>query len=132
MICKERQPASGAAGQPRRARAHKEPLAPHRTALVRVVARLMELRVLDGEGLADRSQTTIQPAFLIFPALVIVARQSLTLRDALVFDRGLEHTAIAQLIDQAALDFLPWRLVGGVFVAAGRLERGATLGNFVV
>src|SRR5208282_2255352 len=45
--------------------------------------------------------------------------------DVLVFHSRLEDHAGAELIDDAALDFLPRRLRGGVVIAADRLVRAA-------
>ena len=58
---------------------------------------------------------------------VVVARQPLGLRDALVLDRRLEDGAGLELADEAALDFLPGGLARRVVVAPGGLERLAAL-----
>src|SRR5665213_1408481 len=60
--------------------------------------------------------------------LVIVARHEF-LRDALEFNRRLEHHAVGQLIDHAALDFLPRRLARGIFVAAALLQGRLAAGD---
>src|SRR5580704_19082489 len=49
------------------------------------------------------------------------------LRDALVFDRRLEHHAVGELVDHAALDLLPRRLARRIFEAAGLLQSRAAL-----
>src|SRR5437868_7087848 len=63
---------------------------------------------------------------------VIVARNARGLRDLLVFYRRLQHGAIAELIDDPALDFLPWRLMGRIFVAAHRGEVVAALLDLII
>src|SRR5690606_11882948 len=45
--------------------------------------------------------------------------------------RGLQHHAFRELVDNAALDFLPGRLVIRKAVA-GAIERGAASGQFLV
>src|SRR5215831_153254 len=57
------------------------------------------------------------------PRSMIVARHRKCLRDALIFDGRLEHHARGELIDHAALDFLPWRLTRWILVAATLLQR---------
>src|SRR5262245_32687334 len=47
------------------------------------------------------------------------------LRDAMIFHRRLEHHAVGQLIDHAALDLLPRRLARGILPAAVPVQRGA-------
>src|SRR5678815_3971296 len=54
---------------------------------------------------------------------VIVARDALGLGDLLVLDRGLQHHALGELVDDPALDLLPGRLVSREFVAAVALQR---------
>src|SRR5215469_3268932 len=60
------------------------------------------------------------------PRSMVVARYALGLGDLLVFDGWLQHHAVAQLVDQPALDLLPRRLMGGKSVAAMPAEGGAT------
>src|SRR5262245_19145300 len=60
-------------------------------------------------------------------ALMTIAWHSALLRDALVFDRGLEHHAFGELVDEIALDLLPGRLAVGIGVAAALLQRRAPL-----
>src|SRR5215468_10077524 len=62
-------------------------------------------------------------------ALVTIAWHAALLRDALVFDRRLEHHAFGELIDEVALDFLPRRLAVRIGVAATLLQRRAPLGE---
>src|SRR5690554_4034510 len=64
--------------------------------------------------------------------LVVVAWNTLGLGDALVLFGGLEDGAVAQLANDTALDFLPWRLVLGVFVAASRLQIRPARGNLFI
>ena len=47
-------------------------------------------------------------------ASMIVARDALGLGDLLVLDRRLQHHAVGELVDHAALDLLPGRLVRGI------------------
>src|ERR1700692_2851777 len=54
--------------------------------------------------------------------LVAVARNGL-LGDALIFDRGLEHHAVGELVHQGALDLLPRRLAFRERIAALLLQR---------
>src|SRR5262245_61358439 len=61
--------------------------------------------------------------------LVTIAWHAALLRDALVFDRRLEHHAFGELIDEVALDFLPRRLTVRIGVAAALLQRRAPLGK---
>src|SRR5215510_15440856 len=60
-------------------------------------------------------------------ALMTIAWHAALLRDALVFDRGLEHHAFGELVDEIALDFLPGRLAVGISIAAALLQRRAPL-----
>src|SRR3569832_2571817 len=57
---------------------------------------------------------------------MIVARHEL-LGDALIFDRRLEHHAVGELVDHAALNLLPRRLVRRIGEAAALLQVGAAL-----
>lgn len=50
---------------------------------------------------------------------MVVPGNALGLGDALIFDGGLEDHAVAQLVDDAALDLLPGSLAFRDFVAAG-------------
>src|SRR5262245_57345068 len=63
-------------------------------------------------------------------ALMTIAWHAALLRDALVFDRRLEHHAFGELIDEVALDFLPRRLAVRIGVAAAFVQRRAPLGEF--
>src|SRR3977135_525192 len=54
------------------------------------------------------------------------------LRDALIFDRRLEHHALGELVDHAALDLLPGRLARRIFEAALLLQRRAARGELGV
>src|SRR5260370_3100786 len=69
-------------------------------------------------------------SFLHIVKSVIVAWHAF-LRDALVFHRRLEHHAIGKLVDHPALDLLPGRLTGRIFLAA-LVERDAALGQLGV
>src|SRR3954470_17655267 len=64
--------------------------------------------------------------------LVVVARNASGLRQFLVLDRRLQHRAVPELVDDAALDLLPWRLVRRVLVAAHRSEVVAPLFELVL
>src|SRR3569623_1027231 len=59
-------------------------------------------------------------------SLMIVARHEF-LGDALILDRRLEHHAVGELIDHAALDLLPRRLMRRIGEAAALLQFGAAL-----
>src|SRR5690606_19586073 len=61
---------------------------------------------------------------------VAIARQAFGLGDALVLGGGLEDGPLAQLADDATLDFLPGRLVLRIFIAASRLQRRAPFRDF--
>src|SRR4029077_16682081 len=63
-------------------------------------------------------------------ALVIVSRHRF-LRDPLIFHGWLQDHAVAELIDHAALDFLPWRLSWRVMVAAIFLQGRAARRQFI-
>src|SRR4051794_10304706 len=54
---------------------------------------------------------------------MVVARQALFLGDPLILDGRLQHHALFELGDDAALDFLPRSLVRGILVAAGIHQR---------
>src|SRR6185437_3281754 len=69
--------------------------------------------------------------FSLARLLVIIPRHEL-FRDALVFDRRLEHHAVGELIDHAALDLLPRRLMRRIREAARLLQRRAPLREFGV
>src|SRR5262249_28786357 len=72
------------------------------------------------------------PAFASMTAdLVIVPRHAL-LRDPLISDRRREHHAVAELLDQPALDLLPRRLARREMVAALLRERAAARGELVL
>src|SRR6185312_17130197 len=60
--------------------------------------------------------------FSLTRLLVIIPRHEL-LRDALIFDRRLEHHAVGKLIDHAALNLLPRRLMRRIGEAALLLQR---------
>src|SRR5438067_827409 len=64
--------------------------------------------------------------------LVIVARNSAQLRDLLIFHRRLEHHAVGELIDHAALDLLPRRLALWIMVAAVLLQLRTPLGELAL
>ena len=55
---------------------------------------------------------------------VVVARHTPGVRHILVFHRRLQHHAGRKLVDHAALDLLPRRLVLGIVEAAIALQRG--------
>src|SRR5689334_9603671 len=63
---------------------------------------------------------------------VVVARHALALGNLLVFDGGLQHHAVREIIDQPALDLLPWRLVRWILIAAMALQVGAALVVFLL
>jgi hypothetical protein len=63
-------------------------------------------------------------------ASVVVARDAHLGGDLLIFDSGLQHHAIGQFADDAALDFLPGRLAGGIFIATGLGKIGMALVEF--
>src|SRR5215207_5852064 len=65
-------------------------------------------------------------------ASMVVARDALGLRDALVLDGRLQDHALAELIHHRALDLLPRRLMAGEMEPARVLERGAALRQFPV
>src|SRR5262249_58212331 len=58
-------------------------------------------------------------------ASVVVARHALALGNLLIFDGGLQHHAVREIIDHPALDLLPWRLVRRILIAAMALQVGA-------
>src|SRR5262245_37291598 len=58
-----------------------------------------------------------------------IAWHAALLRDALVLDRGFEHHAFGELIDEVTLDFLPRRLAVRIGVAAALLQCRAPLGE---
>src|SRR5512134_3902254 len=60
-----------------------------------------------------------------FRRSVVVARNALALGDLLVLDRRLQHHAVGELVDDAALDLLPRRLVLRKLEAAVALQVGA-------
>jgi len=51
-------------------------------------------------------------------ALVVVARNPVCVRDALILHRQLQDHAVGEFVDESALDFLPWRLALGNLVPA--------------
>src|SRR5256885_10437870 len=60
-----------------------------------------------------------------------VPRHAGLLRNALVFDRRLEHHTVGELIDEVALDLLPGRLALGIGLAAAILKRRVPLGKLL-
>ena len=58
---------------------------------------------------------------------MVIARNALGLGDLLVFHRRLQHHAVREVVDDAALDLLPGRLVAGILVSAVALQGGAPL-----
>src|SRR5690606_14226287 len=58
------------------------------------------------------------------PVSMVVARDALGRGDPLILDRGLQHHAFGELVDQPTLDLLPRRLVLRVAVAALALQCG--------
>ena len=63
---------------------------------------------------------------------MIVAGHALGAGDVLIFDGGLEHHAFGKLVNDAALDFLPRRLVGRILVTPSAGQGGAALSKFRV
>src|SRR6478752_6161827 len=64
--------------------------------------------------------------------LVVIPRNALGLIDLLILDRILQNHAGAHLADMLALNLLPRRLRGGVFVTARRFQRLAALGQLFI
>src|SRR6266571_668092 len=64
-------------------------------------------------------------------ASMTVPRHAGLLRNALVFDRRLEHHTVGELIDEVALDLLPGRLALGIRIAAALLQRRPPLGKLL-
>src|SRR6266705_2760919 len=60
-----------------------------------------------------------------------VPRDAGLLRNTLVFDRRLEHHTVGELVDEVALDLLPWCLALGIEIAAALLQRRAPLGKLL-
>src|SRR5690606_12637618 len=60
---------------------------------------------------------------------VIIPWNSARLGDALIFDGGLQHHALVELLDQIALYFLPRRLARRIPIATRLRQRGAALGK---
>src|SRR5689334_22935626 len=64
-------------------------------------------------------------------ASMTVPRHAGLLRDPLVLDRRLEHHTVGELVDEVALDLLPWRLALGIGIAAALLQRRSPLGKLL-
>src|SRR5258705_12801652 len=58
-----------------------------------------------------------------YRASMTVPRHTGLLRNALVFDRRLEHHTVGELVDEVALDLLPGRLALRIGIAAALLQR---------
>jgi len=58
--------------------------------------------------------------------------QTLGFSNTLVFDRVLQHHAIAQLVDVLTVDFLPWGLALWILVAAAEFQLLPPLLEFLV
>src|SRR3972149_2201273 len=74
-------------------------------------------------GMAGSGYFTLSPQGRGKDFSVTIPRRALGVGDVLVFDRRLEHHAAFQLIDHAALDFLPGRLAFRELVATLALQR---------
>src|SRR5262245_48838208 len=68
-------------------------------------------------GLANRRQLHSMGDDRLGDASVVVARHALALGNLLIFDGGLQHHAVREIIDQPALDLLPGRLVRRILIA---------------